>query len=606
MMRAEIRRPIIAAALGAALLLGSQALPPSLQAAPAPAMSDPPVPGRTGPRAIGVPASAHATQADRRAAGPRRPRVVPRRSPLDPAMFGRLKDQAAAAAEREESQAERTPAPPDGRRGAAPTVAPDEPEDGRADGADRGIALGPTFPALDRDDSFNAGFIFNPPDGALAVGPSSMVVAVNQSLALYDRGGTRLLGPVEFNAFFRTNDFPFDPRAIFDAGNAARGGYGGGKGRFVLLATTGLAYTLAVSQDDAPERPAAAWCTYQLDAVTDGPGGRATADFPGLGMDGDNLYITSNQFADAGFQQARLLVVPKASVYPDATSGACPTATSADFQFLAQPDGSLAFTVQPAHQPDALPGRASGADPAVMYLVNALFPIGDSLVARSVTTTPSGTPGVSTPLLHTPAWVGVGPYDLPASAAQPGGFGRFIDTGDTRLWAGAIDRYGRLYTANSTRTVLGRPRNANPYANTLWYEITPTSPTTFESPARTHVVADRRVAFFFPGVMPGCDGVVRTNSGGVTRCIGRRFAGLQVSGSGPLRPASAYAVLDGQGAPAVRRYQAGVPEYELNDRWGDYPGLSADPLNPTAVWVLGEYAKRTDAWGTAVAAIRPR
>ena len=48
-----------------------------------------------------------------------------------------------------------------------------------------------------------------------------------------------------------------------------------------------------------------------------------------LPMDGDSLYITSNQFsAGDRFQGVRLLVVPKATVYPDAISGACPAATS--------------------------------------------------------------------------------------------------------------------------------------------------------------------------------------------------------------------------------------------------------------------------------------
>jgi hypothetical protein len=324
-------------------------------------------------------------------------------------------------------------------------------------------------------------------------------------------------------------------------------------------------------------------------------------------MDGDNLYITSNQSSTDGVVAfARLLVVPKASVYPDAVAGTCPTATSTDFPDLRQPDGSRAFGVQPAHQPDALPGEASAAKPGVMYLVNALFPSGDALVARSVTTVPSGTPGLTTPTLQPPAWVGAGPYDLPASALQPGVLGRFIDTGDTRLWAGATYRYGRIYTANTTRTVRERPFTANPYANTLWYEITPTSPTTFESPARTHVVGNPWVAFYFPGVLPGCAGATRTDAAGLTQCSGVQFVGLEVSGSGRDWPASAYAVLARGDVPLIGRYQTGVPGYELNERWGDYPGLSVDPTNAGTVWVLGEYAKATNAWGTAVTAIRPR
>ena len=588
-------------------MLVGQASPAALQAA-ARAELGQAGEGRPGPGAPGVFVNPHRLPADtmpdaRRTTGSR---VIPRRTPVDPGTFERLKERANAAAQGDEAPEDRT-ASPAGDGAEESSGEPRGPADGPGAAAPaRGIVLGPTFPTLDRYEGANAGFIFNPPDGALAVGPTSLLAAVNEAFAIYDRAGTRRLGPVEFNAFFGTADFPFDPRALFDPGNAAPVGYGGGIGRFVLVATTGGAYTLAVSQDDHPERPTTGWCTYRLDATTTGPDGVAAADFPGLGMDGDNLYVTSNQFTTGGFQQARLLVIPKASVYPDATTGACPAATSTDFQSLRQPDGSLAFTVQPAHQPDALPGRATAAAPATMHLVNALFPAGTALVARAVTTSPSGTPGRTTPTLHPPAWVGAGPYDMPASALQPGALGRFIDTGDTRLWAGAVDRYGRLYTANATRTVRGRVRDANPYANTLWYEITPTSPATYESPARTHVVARPRVALFFPGVMPGCADDARTDRRGNVRCAGSRFVGLQLSGSGRFTPASAYAGLDGGGDPLVRRYQAGVPGYELNDRWGDYPGVSADPSTHARVWVLGEYAKATDAWGTAVTAIGAR
>jgi hypothetical protein len=60
---------------------------------------------------------------------------------------------------------------------------------------------------------------------------------------------------------------------------------------------------------------------------------------------------------------------------------------------------------------------------------------------------------------------------------------------------------------------------------------------------------------------------------------------------------SAFSFRNG-GTPTV--FAAGVAGYMLNGRWGDCPGVSTDPSAPTTVWVLGEYAKTTGAWGMAV------
>jgi hypothetical protein len=290
-------------------------------------------------------------------------------------------------------------------------------------------------------------------------------------------------------------------------------------------------------------------------------------------MDGDNLYITSNQFAFGSnfFQQVRLLVVPKASVYPDAATGACPVASSRDFQNLKNPDGGTAFTVQPANQPDALAGQISA-----VYLVNAVWSSGSRLALRGVGTTAAVCGAAPPPCLRPPSWVEVAPYDLPADAPQLGGSP--IDTGDTRL-LGAVDRFGQLYTGHSTRAVSAAlSTSPNAYANAQWYVITPGAPT-----AASHAVTDPSIAYFFPGVMPGS-----------------AFVGVEVSGAGPNQPASAF-VLRGGGAPSA--FATGVAGYTLNGRWGDYPGMAHDPADTSGVWVLGEYAAATNGWGTAVTTV---
>jgi hypothetical protein len=126
----------------------------------------------------------------------------------------------------------------------------------------------------------------------------------------------------------------------------------------------------------------------------------------------------------------------------------------------------------------------------------------------------------------------------------------------------------------------------NPNANAQWYEITPGPP----SVGASHAMVDPTVAYFFPGILPACAAAPCSSPS----------VGLEVSGSGASQPASAFAVRQG-GSPSA--YATGTPGYALYGRWGDYPGVSADPSNLGTIWVLGEYAASTAGWGTAVTII---
>jgi hypothetical protein len=339
----------------------------------------------------------------------------------------------------------------------------------------------------------------------------------------------------------------------------------------VLLATAAGYLTLAVSQTGDPTT---SWCSYRL---TVDASGATWSDYPSLGMDGDDLYITTNQFANAdnSFQYAQLLAITKASVY----APGCAATTPLLFGPLTNPGGGNAFTVQPASRPDALAGQAGP-----MYFVNAIWPRGNNLAVRAITRSGSGL------VLGDPQWVASGfiaPYDLPADAPQPRGPN--IDTGDTRL-LGAVFRYGKIYTANTTLHVSGIPgATPNAFANAQWYEITPNTLT--NSVGASHAITSTNVAFFFPNVLPGC----RT-----TPCTSPSVV-LEVSGTGRSQPASAFWT---RGASPTS-YASGVGGYTLYSRWGDYAGVAADPAATGPVWVLGEYARSGGGWGTAVNSVSP-
>ncbi|MDP2661946.1 MAG: Ig-like domain-containing protein [Dehalococcoidia bacterium] len=522
---------ILAVALVLSMALSMTPLGSGPEGLPAIQAAGPGVRGEPGPSAQVIPASPQrpVLPGD---PGPEQVREIPRGYPVDAATFGQMKAEANAAA------SGRKPPPPPGDQTAPP----------------------PDFAAI-------AYTGWNPPDGALAAGPSSLLAAVNESFAFYNKANQALWGPgvVAFQDFFGLNESIFDPRALYDKA----------RGRFVLLAVSANTqsrtsyFTLAVSKNDNPANAAESWCKYSFNATTGSGRNFSWADFPGLGMDGEYLYVTSHQFSFGGsqFTQARLLVIPKSSVYPDGSSGCGAGNNTSNFSDLTNLDGSAAFSVMPASRPDALAGQVG------IYLVNAIWASGSRLALRSVSYS-------GELLLSPPAWVYVSSYDLPADAPQPD-TARLIDTGDTRL-SQAVERYGAIYTANTTRTVSASlSASPSPYANVQWYKIT-------AGTASSYAVTNPDVAYFFPGVMPGCGGA----------CPGSGvFVGFEVSGSGPSQAASAFWGRDGS-APAA--FAPGVGGYTLNSRFGDYPGVSADPADTGKVWVLGEYAATDGAWGTAV------
>ena len=114
---------------------------------------------------------------------------------------------------------------------------------------------------------------------------------------------------------------------------------------------------------------------------------------------------------------------------------------------------------------------------------------------------------------------------------------------------------------------------SNRYANAQWYAILPSD----SSSVHSGVVTNSGIAYYYPAVMPSGSSLV-----------------LEVSGSSSKQPASAYYVT----GSSVTRYATGVGGYSLSSRWGDYGAAAVDPSG--SVWLLGEYAKSSSGWGTAV------
>jgi hypothetical protein len=400
-----------------------------------------------------------------------------------------------------------------------------------------------------------------PPDCTMATGPQHVMVSVNSSVAVYSKAGGNPLLLRTLTVWFSNviqGATIFDPKLLFDQHT----------GRWVLLAVAVAqnpnrsAYLLSVS---ATTNPLGAWRNYSLNAKVDG--NTATnnwADFPALGIDANNIYLTSNQFAfGGGFQYAKIRVVPKAGPY---SGGPAPFF---DFVNLKNPNNTAAFTVQPCH--------TFGA-PQVEYLVNSLFPSGNSLTVWRITQ--SGSSFAITRSSVATAAYGVGP-----NAAQKGNNDP-LNTGDVRVLH-AVFRGDSIWCALTTAHNWSTSTNT---ASIHWFQIRAAAPGLVQQ----GVFGAGNVHSFFPACCPDANGNMimvfarsGTNEYGSVYYTGRK----STDPLGTLQPSTLL--------------KAGVANYVEKDnsgrnRWGDYSGVCADPANPKGIWFYGEFAAAVNKWGTWV------
>lgn len=399
-----------------------------------------------------------------------------------------------------------------------------------------------------------------PPDCTMATGPNHVMVSVNSSVAVHNKAGGAVLLSRTLTVWFSNviqGATIFDPILLFDQH----------AGRWVLLAVAVAqnpnksAYLLSISKSGDP---LGSWMNYSLNAKVDGTTATNNwADFPALGVDANNLYITSNQFAfGGGFQYAKIRVVPKTRPY----SGLSPTFF--DFVNMKNPDNTLAFTIQPCH--------TFGA-PQVEYLVNSRFPNGNSLTIWRIT--PSGASFTLTRTSVTTA-----PYSLPPNAAQKGNNDP-LNTGDIRV-------LHAVFRGDSIWCALNTSHNwtaAASQASIHWFQIRAAVPDVVQQ----GIYGAAGFSYFYPACCPDNNGnMIMVFS----RCGPTEFASIFYTGRKATDP------LGGLQPSALLK--SGVANYVAKDgggrnRWGDYNGVCADPTSPR-IWFYSEFAAAVNKWGTWV------
>ncbi len=439
----------------------------------------------------------------------------------------------------------------------------------------------------------NASFA-DPPDGAIAVGPSHVVEAVNTAISVwakgYDQGGrlsavTPAVLAIDLNAFLGqnagclsgTNSFAglvSDPSVDYDAA----------RDRFMVSMISfdsvfrRSSLCVAVTQTGDP---AAGWFVYAFPISP----ASSLLDFPRavFGSDGQ-LYLTGNLFlldrrGNATFESARVYAFKTADLY----AGLDTTPQIATV-------GSDPQTGLPA---DSLtPTRAVGT--AGMYFVSASNPTSPS-TGSAITLWKWSDPFGSN-VFTRQGFVTIADYTQPPPGIQQGGFppgvtdceqagAACIETNDTRnltaYWFG-----GTVWGAHT----IGCLQGGAPAACVGWYQLGNLN--SAPSLLRQGIVdsqANPGRHRYFPSLAVDQNGNVVLGYG---YSSATEYAGVAYTTLSPTGEVGSETVL-----------KAGQATFQ-STRYGDYASTALDPHDNLTIWHIQEYVKGETTWGTWISAIQ--
>jgi hypothetical protein len=403
-----------------------------------------------------------------------------------------------------------------------------------------------------------------PPDTMGAAGPNHLVSFLNSEVGFFEKNGpsppagTRLNPGTSLRDFWlpllSANNLPdsasdpkvFDPKVIYDPGS----------GRFIAVTLDGRLPTdnswvlLAVSRFSDPTL---GWNTWALPADNTGV---TWADYPGIGVDDNNVYLTSNLFnAGDTFQGSKIWRIPKPQLL------ALPQTTTLSWTEFTH----SRFVVQPAH--------TFGSAPAEYFLTEVDFT--RFLEVLQI----AGTP----PALSSLGTVAVSPY--PNVLNLPVAPQRDIDSGDTRI-LNVVYRNGHLY---ATHTVSD---GTNTKTEVAWYEIDP-SPLALVQQGR---VSDPTRFYYYPSIAVNANGDIALGFSGSDNTTGN------IENPGAFYTAHLNSDPPGTTLPVGLLKAGEAPYFKTgtsgDNRWGDFNATVVDPTDDLTFWTIQEYAQTGNRWGT--------
>ncbi len=410
---------------------------------------------------------------------------------------------------------------------------------------------------------------WRPSDTSIAVGQNNVLLAVNTDLAGYSKAGALQFRWNNMTALFKNVLLALPGASIFDPGIF----YDHYANRYVVVVAArrqspaGSWLLIGVSQTG---NPGGTYWIWALDARLDGSNPTNNwSDYPKVGFDTQAVYIATNQFQiGGGFQYAKFRILNKSELYQGAALHWY------DFWNLKNPNGSGAFTVQPASH-----FRGVGGNPPA-YLVNGFFPSGNQLtlwaLANPVASWSGGTPSLSRQAVPCRA------YDFPPNAQQLGSANP-ISTNDPRLLNAVFQNAGgvqRLWTCHTVKISWQGDPQAR--CGIQWYEINVPTATVVQQNA----YGASGKYYFFPAIQTDIN---RNAFFAFCRSGSTEYVNVRQTGRRVGDPANTL-----QGSALVKAGESAYP----TDRWGDYTGICRDGADAATCWGYAQYAASGGNWGT--------
>jgi hypothetical protein len=439
----------------------------------------------------------------------------------------------------------------------------------------------------------NFGAKFEPPDQGLCEGNGFVLEPVNSAYTIYRTNGKPIAGPFNVNNLFHLGglEFTSDPRCYYDPTTNTW---------FVIILFLGTntdgsfnnTSALYISVNPSGD-PTKAWTTYSIDTrdATDTANGcPCFGDQPLLGIDGLNLYVSTNEFSIFGpnFNGAQIYAFSKRDL----------VSRRSKIHFVQFADlsigGSLAASVQPA--------ITSGSSEAEYFLSaldpNSTFGTFDNRIGVWAMTNRDEVGRSGAPTLSSVV-IGSETYGHPPPAVQKGSSSSTLDSGDDRMQQVQFIN-GTIWGALDTALTI--PHDATVRAAAAWFNVKPSlgdEELASATMTRQGYLALRGNYLIYPALQAdkaGNAAMVFTVSG-ADRFAGAAFATMRSDQSSFGRVTVAAA---GSG-----------PYDPLATRWGDYSWAQLDPKSDT-FWLATEYMPRLSSqtttrernWGTEVLQVK--
>jgi len=420
----------------------------------------------------------------------------------------------------------------------------------------------------------DAGAIFVPPDTNGDVGPNHYVQTVNSSIAIFDKEGTTLVGPIQINTLFAPLGGPCATGAVIDP----IVNYDPLADRWVVM---GFPFTsplcIAVSRTDDPV--AGGWFLYAFDL------GVSIPDYPKLGVWPDAYYLGLNAFSNnvCALDRTNMLSGNPATFVCFGIGGG-------PFPFPADLDGPPPSIGAPAPFVRQLDGEIwGGVDRLEVFEFRVDFRNPASSVFNFVVGLP--TDPFSADLCGS-AFFG-------NCAEQPGG--ALLETLPFFLmWRLQYRNFGTHETLVANHTIDVDPM-LDEQAGIRWYELRRSDGgtwTIFQEGdfAPQDPVASAFLHRWMGSIAMDKEGNISLGFSASSRDVfpSVRYVGRRVTdplGSLPQGdpPDGDLVMVPGEGS-------------QFASRWGDYSAMSIDPVDGCTFWYTQEYVGANGAWRTRIGA----